>query len=99
MLYEVITDLSAVVRPRTTPLLTEFIDDEGGIRHVWTTFSADQVDLNYANYKVLLRVLDVLLLYIEKGASLIRLDAIAFIWKEIGTSCVHLPQTHELILV
>jgi sucrose phosphorylase len=90
-------DLSAVVRPRTTPLLTEFIDDEGGIRHVWTTFSADQVDLNYANYKVLLKVLDVLLSYIERGASLIRLDAIAFIWKEIGTSCVHLPQTHELI--
>ncbi len=90
-------DLSAVVRPRTTPLLTEFIDDEGSIRHVWTTFSADQVDLNYANYKVLLKVLDVLLSYIERGASLIRLDAIAFIWKEIGTNCVHLPQTHELI--
>ena len=90
-------DLSAVVRPRTTPLLTEFIDDEGAIRHVWTTFSADQVDLNYANYKVLIKVLDVLLLYIEKGASLVRLDAIAFIWKEIGTNCVHLPQTHELI--
>lgn len=90
-------DLSAVVRPRTTPLLTEFIDDEGSIRHVWTTFSADQVDLNYANYKVLVKVLDVLLSYIERGASLIRLDAIAFIWKEIGTNCVHLPQTHELI--
>ncbi|GIU00278.1 sucrose phosphorylase [Sulfurovum sp. TSL6] len=90
-------DLSAVVRPRTTPLLTEFNDDEGSIRHIWTTFSADQVDLNYANYKVLLKVLDVLLFYIEKGASLVRLDAIAFIWKEIGTNCVHLPQTHELI--
>ncbi len=35
--------------------------------------------------------------YIEKGATLIRLDAIAFIWKELGTQCVHLPQTHELI--
>lgn len=90
-------NLSAVVRPRTTPLLTEHIDNEGIIRNVWTTFSADQVDLNYANYKVLIKLLDVLLFYVEKGASLLRLDAIAFIWKEIGTSCVHLPQTHELI--
>lgn len=91
------TDLSKVVRPRTSPLLTEFIDDEGKIRNIWTTFSNDQVDLNYANYKVLLKILDVLLFYIEKGASLIRLDAIAFIWKEFGTPCVHLPKTHELI--
>lgn len=91
------TDLSNVVRPRTSPLLTEFIDDEGKIRNIWTTFSSDQVDLNYANYNVLLKILDVLLFYIEKGASLIRLDAIAFTWKEYGTSCVHLPKTHELI--
>ncbi len=91
------TDLTNVVRPRTTPLLTEFIDDEGKIRNIWTTFGSDQVDLNYANYKVLLKILDVLLFYIAKGASLIRLDAIAFIWKEVGTPCVHLPKTHELI--
>jgi glycosidase len=91
------TDLTNVVRPRTSPLLTEFIDDEGKIRNVWTTFSSDQVDLNYANYKVLLKILDVLLYYIEKGASLIRLDAIAYTWKDIETPCVHLPQTHELI--
>jgi len=91
------TDLSNVVRPRTSALLTEFIDSEGKIRNIWTTFSSDQVDLNYANYKVLLKVLEVLLFYIDKGASLIRLDAIAYIWKEPGTSCVHLPQTHELI--
>ncbi len=90
-------DLSKVIRPRTSPLLTEFVDDEGKIRDIWTTFGSDQVDLNYANYRVLLKVLDVLLFYMEKGTSLIRLDAIAFIWKEIGTTCVHLPQTHELI--
>lgn len=90
-------DLSAVVRPRVTPLLAEHKDVEGRIRNIWTTFSADQVDLNYANYKVLIKLLDILLFYVEKGATLIRLDAIAFIWKEIGTSCVHLPQTHELI--
>jgi glucosylglycerate phosphorylase len=91
------TDLSQVVRPRTTPVLSEYTDDEGKKRNIWTTFSKDQVDLNYANYKVLLKVLDVLLYYVEKGASLLRLDAIAFIWKELGTSCVHLPETHELI--
>jgi len=91
------TDLTNVVRPRTSPLLTEFVDDEGKIRNIWTTFGSDQVDLNYANYKVLLKVLDVLLFYIAKGASLIRLDAIAYIWKELGTPCVHLSKTHELI--
>jgi sucrose phosphorylase len=91
------TDLSNVVRPRTSPLLTEFVDDEGKIRNIWTTFGSDQVDLNYANYKVLLKILDVLLFYIGKGASLIRLDAIAYIWKELETPCIHLPKTHELI--
>ena len=90
-------DLSGVVRPRALPLTHEFTDAQGRIRYVWTTFSRDQVDLNYANYKVLLAVLDALFYYIEKGATLLRLDAIAFVWKELGTSCVHLPQTHELI--
>ncbi len=90
-------DLSQVVRPRATPILSEFIDNDGKLRHVWTTFSKDQVDLNYKNHRVLRNVLDALFYYIEKGATLIRLDAIAFVWKEIGTQCVHLPQTHELI--
>ncbi len=91
------TDLSKVVRPRTSPLLSEFADVNGQIHNIWTTFSRDQVDLNYSSYKVLLAVLDALFYYIQKGATLIRFDAIAFIWKEIGTECVHLPQTHELI--
>jgi len=91
------TDLSEVIRPRTSPLLTEFVDNDGMIRHIWTTFSADQVDLNYWNYKVLIAVLEVLFFYVENGAKLLRLDAIAFIWKAIGSDCVHLPQTHELI--
>ena len=90
-------DLSKVVRPRASPLLSEFVDSEGKIHHIWTTFSKDQVDLNYKNHRVLRNVLDALFYYIEKGATLIRLDAIAFIWKEVGTECVHLPQTHELI--
>lgn len=91
------TDLSEVVRPRSSPLLSDFVDCEGKIHHIWTTFSRDQVDLNYKNNRVLSNVLDALFYYIEKGAILIRFDAIAFIWKEIGTKCVHLPQTHELI--
>ncbi|MEA1983966.1 MAG: alpha-amylase family glycosyl hydrolase [Campylobacterota bacterium] len=91
------TDLSMVVRPRATPLLSEFIDNDGKIHNVWTTFSRDQVDLNYSNYKVLLAVLDALFYYVEKGSTLIRMDAIAFIWKELGSESVHLPQTHELI--
>lgn len=91
------TDLSKVVRPRATPLLHEYVADDGKIHDIWTTFSKDQVDLNYKNYKVLYSVLDAMFYYIEKGATLIRLDAIAFIWKELGTQCVHLPQTHELI--
>ena len=91
------TDLSKVVRPRASPLLHEYLDDHGKIHNIWTTFSKDQVDLNYKSYKVLCAVLDAMFFYIEKGATLIRLDAIAFIWKEIGTQCVHLAQTHELI--
>lgn len=89
-------DLTQVIRPRTLPLLTE-IQSSTGKRKVWTTFSADQADLNYANPEVLLRILDVLLTYAQHGAQFIRLDAIAYLWKEIGTSCLHQPQTHAII--
>lgn len=89
-------DLSPVFRPRTTPLLTAFQTAQGEKR-VWTTFSADQVDLNYRNPRVLLEIIDLLLFYAQQGASFLRLDAIAFLWKEIGTSCIHLPQTHAMI--
>lgn len=89
-------DLTAVFRPRALPLLTEQTTANGP-RHVWTTFSEDQVDLNFANPAVLLKVTDLLLFYVTKGAQLIRLDAIAFLWKEIGTNCLHLSQTHRII--
>ena len=89
-------DLSQVVRPRALPLLTEFTTPSG-VKKVWTTFSADQIDLNYANPDVLLDIIDVLLFYVAQGAELIRLDAIAYLWKEIGTSCLHLPQAHRVI--
>jgi sucrose phosphorylase len=89
-------DLSQVVRPRALPLLTEF-QTARGPRRVWTTFSADQADLNFKNPRVLLAVLEALLFYARQGARFIRLDAIAFLWKEIGTTCLHLPQTHPVI--
>jgi sucrose phosphorylase len=90
------TDLSAVVRPRTLPLLTSF-ESARGRQHLWTTFSADQIDLNFASPDLLVEVLDLLLFYVEQGAQMIRLDAIGFMWKEIGSSCIHLPQVHALI--
>lgn len=90
------TDLRGVTRPRTTPLLTPF-ETPTGVRYVWTTFSADQIDLNFANPEVLLEMTDVLLAYVERGASLIRLDAIGYLWKEPGTACIHLPNTHRIV--
>ncbi|MGD9250930.1 MAG: alpha-amylase family glycosyl hydrolase, partial [Desulfobacterales bacterium] len=90
-------DLSMVTRPRALPLLTEFKKDAGETVHVWTTFSEDQVDLNYRSLDVLVKMLEALLLYVAKGARLVRMDAIAFLWKEIGTTCLHLPQTHAMV--
>ena len=92
-------DLSAVTRPRTSPLLTRFEDREGKSRYIWTTFSADQADLNFHNPNVLIAVIDVLFFLIAKGARLLRLDAVTFLWKESGTSCANLPETHTLIKV
>jgi sucrose phosphorylase len=90
------TDLSTVVRPRTSPLLTRF-ETASGPCWVWTTFGPDQVDLNYHNPEVLLRMLEVMLTYVERGADLLRMDAVAYLWKQPGTPCVHLPQTHQLV--
>lgn len=90
-------DLSTVTRPRTTPLLTPFAAANGDTLHVWTTFSADQVDLNFRAPETLLRILDVLLFYVEHGADVIRLDAIGFLWKEPGTTSIHLPNTHAVV--
>jgi glucosylglycerate phosphorylase len=89
-------DLSLVTRPRTLPLLTPY-ETPQGTQHVWTTFSDDQIDLNAANPDVLLELIEALLFYVRQGAQLIRLDAIAFLWKRIGTTCIHLPETHLII--
>jgi sucrose phosphorylase len=91
------TDLSLVTRPRTSPLLTPFVRADGQTVYVWTTFSADQVDLDYRDPQTLIRILDVLLFYVAKGAQVIRLDAIAYLWKRVGTTCIHLPETHAVV--
>ncbi len=89
-------DLSAVVRPRTSPLLRE-VQTQNGEKHVWCTFSHDQVDLNFENPEVLLEFLGIIRLYLEKGIRWFRLDAVAFLWKIPGTPSINLPQTHEII--
>lgn len=89
-------DLSKVTRPRTTSLLTPFSTARGR-RAVWTTFSADQADLDYANPDVLLEMLDLILFYVARGADFIRLDAVAYVWKTIGTECIHRPQAHMIV--
>ncbi|SDF04167.1 sucrose phosphorylase [Salipiger thiooxidans] len=89
-------DVSMVVRPRTTPLLQE-VETAMGTRHVWCTFSHDQIDLDFRNPEVLLEILRIIRLHIDRGVRIIRLDAVAFLWKQLGTNCIHLPQTHAVI--
>lgn len=85
-----------VFRPRDTPLFTEFPTADGK-KYLWTTFGPDQIDLNYKTPEVLLRMIDVLLFYLSKGAEVIRLDAIGYVWKEPHTSCVNLSKTHQIV--
>lgn len=89
-------DVSMVTRPRTTPLLQE-VETAMGTRYVWCTFSHDQIDLDFRNPDVLLEIVRIIRLHIDMGVRIIRLDAVAFLWKELGTNCIHLPQTHAVI--
>ncbi|MCQ8878493.1 alpha-amylase family glycosyl hydrolase [Pseudoalteromonas shioyasakiensis] len=89
-------DVSGVVRPRTSPLLNT-VQTALGERHVWCTFSPDQVDLDFANPLVLNEFVGIIRHYLDNGVKIFRLDAVAFLWKELNTSCINLPQTHEVI--
>ncbi|MDA8903524.1 sugar phosphorylase [Porticoccaceae bacterium] len=89
-------DLSAVVRPRTNDLLRE-VETSTGTQYVWCTFSHDQVDLNFRNPEVLKQFVSIIKQYLDNGVGIFRLDAIAFLWKELGTDCLNLPQTHEMV--
>ncbi len=90
-------DVSRVTRPRTSPLFHAFARPDGTKAWAWTTFGEDQVDVDVRHPRTLVELTDVLLGYLVRGASAVRLDAIGFLWKESGTSCLHLPQTHAVI--
>ena len=94
--FDEAVDVSKVFRPRAYPLLTKF-ETAMGEKFVWTTFSEDQIDLNFHNPQVLLEILEVFMQYLSRGIEFIRLDAIAYVWKELGSDCVNLPQTHEIV--
>ncbi|MCG8412946.1 MAG: alpha-amylase family glycosyl hydrolase [Pseudomonadales bacterium] len=89
-------DYSAVVRPRNSSLLSE-VATADGTKHIWCTFSEDQVDLNFKNPRVLVEFVRIIREYLNHGVTLFRMDAVPFLWKEAGTSCIHLQQTHEII--
>lgn len=89
-------DVKMIFRPRTSDVLSEY-DTLFGKRYVWTTFSKDQIDLNYKNPKVLIKMIEILLLYVRKGADIIRLDAVTYIWSRAGTSCASLKEAHEIV--
>lgn len=90
------TDVSQVVRPRSSPLLVP-VSTRRGTRYLWATFSEDQLDLNFENPDVLLEFVGILLFYLQQGTRMIRLDAVAFLWKRLGTTCIHLPETHTVV--
>ena len=92
-------DVSHVVRPRTTPLVHEYVRPDGSAARAWTTFGPDQVDIDPSTPAVLLDLTDVLLGYLAHGATTVRLDAIGYLWKESGSTCIHLPQTHAIIRI
>ncbi|TDN90801.1 alpha-amylase family glycosyl hydrolase [Microbacterium sp. BK668] len=92
-------DTTHVVRPRTTALIHEYSRPDGTTAKAWTTFGADQVDVDPSTPAVLLDLTDVLLGYLSHGATTVRLDAIGYLWKQSGTTCLHLPQTHAIIRI
>lgn len=89
-------DYSSVTRPRALPLLTPF-STAHGVKHLWTTFSDDQIDLNFANEQVFLEIANVLLFYTRQGARMLRFDAVGYIWKRLGESCIHLEEAHRIV--
>ena len=91
------TDLSRVTRPRSLPLLSEYRKKDSTSVHLWTTFSSDQIDFNFKSLDVLEKMIEVILYYVQQGATILRLDAIAYLWKEIGTNCIHLSQVHDMV--
>jgi len=89
-------DWSNVVRPRSSSLFSQINTDDGP-KQVWTTFGPDQIDLNWHNPKMTLEFLNLITTYLTNGIKWLRLDAVGFIWKESGTTCLHLPKAHSIV--
>jgi len=89
-------DWSNVVRPRSSSLFSQ-INTEDGPKQVWTTFGPDQIDLNWHNPKITIEFLNLIINYLSYGIKWFRLDAVGFIWKESGTTCLHLPKAHSIV--
>jgi len=89
--------LPKIYRPRPHNPLIAVTKPDGSTRWVYMTFSDHQADVNYSNPFVFLKMLEVLLFYILQGVSMVRLDAIPYLWKEWGTACAHHPKTHALM--
>ena len=87
---------SRVVRPRDHKLLKK-IKIFKKSDYLWRTFSPDQIDLNFRNPSVLIQFIKIMIHLINNGVTIFRLDAIAYLWKENGTKCINLQQTHEII--
>lgn len=90
--------LAEVRRARNLPLVHPF-ETAAGTRHVWTTYSPDLIDLNWREPAVCCEFLEVLLDSVVRGARVVRLDAFVYTWKQEGTDCVALPETHRLLRV
>lgn len=89
-------DLSQVVRPRTSDLL-RLTETAEGEKYVWCTFSHDQVDFDFRNPKVLLAFVSIMRQYLDAGIRIFRLDAVAFLWKKLGSPSINLEETHEVV--
>ena len=87
---------SRVIRPRDHALLKK-IKIFNQSDYLWRTFSPDQIDLNFRNPSVLIQFIKIMIHLINNGVTIFRLDAIAYLWKENGTKCINLKQTHEII--
>lgn len=85
-------DYSKVFRPRSTSLFTNYLGT-----FVWTTFSDKQVDLNLNEVKVFFNFLEIISFYFKKGINILRLDAIPYLFKKSGTSCVNLDENYDLV--
>ena len=85
-----------IVRPRSSDLSKKVLVD-GKNTYVWCTFGHDQVDFDFRNPNVLLYFFEIIKFYLDQDIKALRLDAVAFLWKELGTRCINLPQTHNII--